>query len=198
LIAFALLALVLVFAACGDDDDDGGAQDTGDATGAPSGEARDATDREVEYLEALALVIADGNEGIAALDEARAAAFDPAKSAEEMQAAVAALSLSAIETYEARRDGILNVKPQPSPELQSLHLTLSGAADDELTIAENIAAALDADPVADEAAYEALLIEQGFPQGVTRFFDACMLNQSEADRIGAEVDLHCVGVEPTS
>lgn len=192
----AALLVALAMVACGGDDD--GGQATGDATEGPSGEARDATEREVEYFAALALVIEAGNTGIAALETERAAAFDPAKSAEETQEALATLSLNTIDMYETRRDGILNVKPQPSDDLHSPHLTLAGAADDELTIAENVALALDEDPVSDEAAYEALLIEQGANQGVTRFQDACTLLQTEADRLNADVDLHCVGTEPTA
>jgi len=196
LLAVMLIALALM--ACGDDDDGGGDQATNGATDAPVGQARNATEREVEYFEALSLVIAEGNTGIAALAEERAVAFDPAKSETETQEALATLSLNAIDVYATRRDGILNVQPQPSGELQSLHLTLGGAADDELTIAENLAVALGEEPVDNQAAYEALLIELGANTGEVRFQDACMLLQTEADRLNADVDLHCVGAETTT
>ncbi len=183
------LALVAVLAACGGDGDD-----SIGVTGTPGpATPYDPAQAGLDYLDALEVVMEQAATDWQALDEQKATAFDSATS--EVDAAQAALVLSGDYAAKAatRRDGITNIRPQPPATLQSLHLALGSAADDERVLADDIGAILLEEPVTDEASYDAIVADLGGQVVVQRFADACAALQDYADSIDHDVNLHCEG-----
>jgi hypothetical protein len=181
------LAFVVLLAACGGDDDGGVAGTPGPAT------RHDPVQAELDYLDALEVVMEQAAADWQALEEEKASAFDSASG--EVDAAQAALVLAGDHAAKAttRRDGITNIRPQPPATLQGMHLALGTAADDERVLADDIGVILADEPATDAAAYDALVVDLGGDVVVQRFVDACAAIQDYADSIDHDVDLHCGG-----
>lgn len=186
----ALIAAVVVAAAiagCGGDDDSAPLPTSSDLT------VEERAEQQFEdYFNALAGVLVWDDAEVNAIANEASQAFDTSKPEAERQAAITALAVHVAESLEARRDEILNVKPQPPQTLQGLHLDLGAAADDLVTVAWNVADTLADQPVSTDSDYGALVEELGGQAAAERLRDACSALQQQAELLALEVDLHCV------
>jgi len=181
LLAGALL-LSAALSACGGDDAGSAGGDEPDAVATASAE-------EDAYFVALQTKLEESRLESEALREFRAGVFDASRPVEERMSG----SVEYGERYRAyaeqRRDAVTALVPPES--LLAGHTALLGAAEAAVTLGEELAERLAAQPLANEEAFANLFFEL---DGVTieqRIRDACQDLQAYASAAGLAYDLGC-------
>lgn len=173
-----LAGLLLTLAACGGDDDVGGASEPIVASPSPA--------TEEAYLEVLAPALQAVNAELEGLNQLRAAAFDDGPD----PAATAAYG-AAYETFASERLAAIEAL-RPNESLADKHQALVDAAGDGVLFAEDLRAELNESPPANEAEFLALFGNLDGATITSRYHDACTALQSSATSGGLDIDLQCL------
>jgi hypothetical protein len=184
LLGAALLAAAAI-AGCGGGDSAGPGGDGGDSATAGAEPTISAEER--EYYDSLAEAVNTANEEIAAANQQRTDAFALAEG--EREAAMEGSADAYAAAMEGRQAAISALVPPEA--LATQHSRLQTAADDAVTLAEELAAAVRESPPASEEEYGNLAFGLDAVSVTTRFRDACSELQLRAIRDGAGVEMDC-------
>jgi hypothetical protein len=175
--------LTLAVIACGGGDDSGDSAPTGSpaaATAAPD---------QIAYFESLEPVMQDFATEAAELNDGLNRAFDPANSVEQRQQDGIAYAVDYEAFTVSRKDAIAALIAPES--LSEQHNELVAAAEEAVVLAQNVRGAVEAQPVADTAAYTAIVSGFNGASVNQHYRDACVALQRTADGLAVEADLAC-------
>jgi hypothetical protein len=172
--------LLLTLSACGGDD-------SGETSSTPFPDGADSAD--VAYFNELTAALDAIGEDSRALNDLRANAFDEALSEEE-RITNAEEFVAQYEAFaQSGHDELLAIEPGPS--LSGQHGDLVDALGGLVPFAEDLASALEANPVSTEQAFRDLYFELEGQSLELRVRDACFDIETVAANLGIEATIAC-------